>query len=170
MKTVHGVLIEAGLWFGQSIGQGDFLLENDAQLPRGKWLLVFLAVRNQKITGYRITNTYHDGPHEGCVANKKQENGAGEHLHQAATATVRDVFPGNCLRRFHSTRTADLMSRELQGAAEAASLMVKSEIRSFLMASAGGLRQVTQWAVAACVSACWLHAESASGALTPRRS
>ena len=94
MKTVQEVLIGTGLWIGQWIGQGDFLLENVAQLPPGKWLRVFLVVRNQKITGYRITNTYHDGPHEGCLTNKKQEYGAGEHLHHAATATGRDVFLG----------------------------------------------------------------------------
>ena len=53
MKTVHGVLIEAGLWFRQWIGRGDFLLENVFQLPRGKWLRVLLVVRNQKITVYK---------------------------------------------------------------------------------------------------------------------
>ena len=56
----------------------------------------------------------------------------------AATGPPIDA-PGNS----HATRTADLTSREHQRAAEAAALMVKSEITSFLMASAGGLRQTT---------------------------
>ena len=100
MKTVHEdieVCVSARLWIRQRIGQGDFLLENGFQLPlyrvHRKWLLVFLAIRNQKITGYRTTTPYHDGPHEGRAANKKQEDGAGEHLHHAATATLR-VFLG----------------------------------------------------------------------------
>ena len=50
------VLIEAGLWFGQSIGQGDFLFENADQLPLGNRLLVFLAVRNKKVTGPKLRN------------------------------------------------------------------------------------------------------------------
>ena len=56
----------------------------------------------------------------------------------AATGPPIDA-PGNS----HATRTADLTSREHQRAAEAAALMVKSEITSFLMASAGALRQDT---------------------------
>ena len=47
-----------------------------------------------------MTTPYHDGAHEGRAANEKQEDGAGEHLHQAATATRRDAFLRKNLRLF----------------------------------------------------------------------
>ena len=62
---------------------------------------------------------------------------------RALDSSAATGLPLHVLGHSHATRSADLTSRELQGAAEAAALMVKSKTRTFRMVSAGGLPQDT---------------------------
>ena len=70
-------------------------------------VIVFLAVRKVKIT------ICVDGGPRLPLSENEQQDCAGEHLHHAATATLRDVFPGNCLRRFRCGGAAPPCDRQL---------------------------------------------------------